>query len=156
MVAHGLLKPHKNKQIKTWAKHIVWFEANWKHAWTVVYLFGGARRSILGITFHPNNQCRSQPKNREEGKKFGGTKIAYFRLTIVFCLEYRLPKHKMTRYFENLWVHDPLGPPGYAHVNNFVHLRLCQHSQGVQVGSLCRIQLKPSKILVSPDILRLF
>jgi len=30
--------------------------------------------------------------------------------------------------------------------NNLVHLRLCQHSQGAQVGSICRMQLRPSGI----------
>jgi len=29
------------------------------------------------------------------------------------------------------------------HPNNLAHLHLCQHSQGVQVGSICRMQLKP-------------
>jgi len=29
------------------------------------------------------------------------------------------------------------------HPNNLVHLCLCQHSQGVQVGSICRMQLRP-------------
>jgi len=33
---------------------------------------------------------------------------------------------------------------------------LCQHSQDAQVGSICRMQLRPSDIVVSPDILRLF
>jgi len=33
-----------------------------------------------------------------------------FRLATVFCLGYRLSKHKMTRYFKNLGVHDPVGP----------------------------------------------
>jgi len=42
------------------------------------------------------------------------------------------------------------------HPNNLVHLRLYQHSQGAQVGSVCRIQLRSSDIVVSPDILRLF
>jgi len=28
------------------------------------------------------------------------------------------------------------------HPHTLVHLRLCQHSQGVQVGSVCRMQLK--------------
>jgi len=27
------------------------------------------------------------------------------------------------------------------HPNNWVHLRLCQHSQGAQVGYICRMQL---------------
>jgi len=29
------------------------------------------------------------------------------------------------------------------HPNNLAHPHLCQHSQGVQVGSICRMQLKP-------------
>jgi len=32
------------------------------------------------------------------------------------------------------------------HPNNLVHLRLYQHSQGAQVGSVCRIQLRSSDI----------
>jgi len=43
-----------------------------------------------------------------------------------------------------------------CHPNKLVHLRLCQHSQGDQVGSVGRMQLRPSDIVVSPDILRLF
>ena len=42
------------------------------------------------------------------------------------------------------------------HSNNLVHLRHCQHSQGPQVGSICRMQLRRSDIVVSPDILKLF
>jgi len=34
-------------------------------------------------------------------------------------------------------------------------LRLCQHSQGDQAGSVCKMQLRPSDIVVSSDILRL-
>jgi len=32
------------------------------------------------------------------------------------------------------------------HPNNFFQLRLCQHSQRSQVGSICRIQLRSSDI----------
>jgi len=42
------------------------------------------------------------------------------------------------------------------HRNNFVHLRLCQPSQDAQVESVGKMQLRPSDIVVSPDILRLF
>jgi len=42
------------------------------------------------------------------------------------------------------------------HPNNMVHLRLCQHSHGAQMGSVCRIQLGPSHIVLLPDSLRLF
>jgi len=42
------------------------------------------------------------------------------------------------------------------HPNNLVHLRLCQRSQGAQVGAICRMQLRLSDIVVSHDILRLF
>ena len=38
------------------------------------------------------------------------------------------------------------------HPNNLVHLHLCQCSQGDQVSTICRIQLRPSDIVVSPDI----
>jgi len=70
----------------------IWYvlnvEANWKHAWTLVYFFGEARTCICRqcITFNPNN---------------------------------------------------------------LVHLRLCQHMQGAQVGSICRIQLRPIDVVVS-------
>jgi len=40
--------------------------------------------------------------------------------------------------------------------NNLVHLFLCQHLQGAHMGSICRMQLRPSDVIVSPDILRLF
>jgi len=33
--------------------------------------------------------------------------------------------------------------------NNLVHLRLCQHMQGAQVGSICRMQLRPIDVVVS-------
>jgi len=32
----------------------------------------------------------------------------------------------------------------------------CQHSQSAQVGSVCRMQIRPSDIVISPGILRLF
>jgi len=32
------------------------------------------------------------------------------------------------------------------HPNNLVHLHLCQHSQGAEVGSVWRIQLRPYDI----------
>jgi len=38
------------------------------------------------------------------------------------------------------------------HPNNLVHLHLCQQFHGAQVGSICRIQFRPSDIVVSPDI----
>ena len=37
-----------------------------------------------------------------------------FRRATVFCLGYRISKHKMTRYAKNLG-HGPLAPPGYAY-----------------------------------------
>ena len=40
-----------------------------------------------------------------------GAKILYFRLTTVFCLEYRLSEHKMTRYSKNLKRPCPPGLP---------------------------------------------
>jgi len=39
------------------------------------------------------------------------------------------------------------------HPSNLVHLRLCQHSQGVQVGSICRLQFRPSDTAVWRDSL---
>jgi len=42
------------------------------------------------------------------------------------------------------------------HPNNLVHLHFCQHLQGAQVGSIYRMQLRPSDIVVSPGILRWF
>ena len=39
---------------------------------------------------------------------------------------------------------------------NLIHLRLCQHLYCAQVGSIYRMQLRPSDIVVSPDIFRLF
>jgi len=42
------------------------------------------------------------------------------------------------------------------HPNNLVHLRLCQHSRGAQVRSICKMWLRPSDIVVPSDILRLF
>jgi len=65
-----------------------------------------------------DQQWRSQPKNLEGAKKLGGGKIFYFRLATAFCLEYRLSKHKMTRYFKNLRGSIvPWPPPGYACVD---------------------------------------
>jgi len=40
--------------------------------------------------------------------------------------------------------------------NTSVHLRLSHHSQGDHVGSVCRMHLRPSLIVVSPENLRLF
>jgi len=42
------------------------------------------------------------------------------------------------------------------HPSNLVSLRLCQDSQGAQVGSICRMELRPGDIVVSPHVLRLF
>jgi len=59
MVVYGLLKPPKINSSKH-QQNILYglkFEANWKHAWTLVYFFAGARTCIFRqcITFHPNN-----------------------------------------------------------------------------------------------------
>jgi len=35
------------------------------------------------------------------------------------------------------------------HPNNLVHLRLCQHMQGAQVGSICKMQVRPIDVVVS-------
>jgi len=45
-------------------------------------------------------------------RKIGGKKFFYFKLATAFCLEYRLSKHILTRYFKNLG--------GYAY--NHVHI----------------------------------
>jgi len=48
----------------------------------------------------------------QPAQSFEGAKIFYFRLTTVFCVGYRLSKHKMTRYSKNLrrpW--PPLATP---------------------------------------------
>ena len=37
--------------------------------------------------------------------------------------------------------------------SNLVRLRFCQHSQGAQVGTICRMQLRPSDVVVSLHIL---
>jgi len=47
-----------------------------------------------------------------------GAKTFDFRRATVFCLGYRLSKHKMIRYSINLGVVDPVGHPGYAYVEN--------------------------------------
>jgi len=54
MIAHGLLKPlpHLNKSHKTWVEHVAWFEANWKHARTLLCFFWAARTCILGSALH--------------------------------------------------------------------------------------------------------
>ena len=55
-------------------------------------------------------EWRSQPKNLGEwGSKILGAKNSYFRLKTLLCLEYRISKHKMTRYFKH-WGHFPLSP----------------------------------------------
>jgi len=80
---HGLLKPSKINCSKDEQNiYIISFEANWKHAWTLVYFITAATPCIFRqcVTFHPNN---------------------------------------------------------------LVHLRFCQHSQGDQVGSICRMQARP-------------
>ena len=38
-----------------------------------------------------------------------------FRRIILFCLEKRLSKHKMTILSKHLGGHGPFGPPGYAY-----------------------------------------
>ena len=54
MTAHALLKPlpHLNKSHKTWAEHVVWFKANWKHARKLLCFFGAARTCILGSALY--------------------------------------------------------------------------------------------------------
>jgi len=47
----------------------------------------------------------NSPNISERGKKLGAAKILYFRLATVFCMGYRLSKHKMTRYSKNLGGH---------------------------------------------------
>jgi len=38
-----------------------------------------------------------------------------FKRATVFCLGYRLSKHKITICSKHFGGHDPLGPPGYAY-----------------------------------------
>jgi len=52
--------------------------------------------------------------------------------------------------------HTFLGSALHFSQNILTHLRLCQYSQDVKVGSVCKMQFRPSDIVVSPDILRLF
>ena len=96
----SLKRPKKTWPMVCWSptkinrsKHeqYMYFEAYWKHAWTLVHFFWAARTYI-------------------------------FRQCITF-----LP-------------------------NNLVHLCLCQHLQGAQVGSVCRMPLRPSDIMVSPVV----
>jgi len=55
-------------------------------------------------------QWRSQPK------KFGGGKMFDFRRIVLFCLEKRLSKHKMTIFSKNFGGPWPFWrPPGYAY-----------------------------------------
>jgi len=46
-----------------------------------------------------------------------GAKNSDFRRATVFCLGYRLTKHKITRYSENLKGDGPLVPPNYAYIS---------------------------------------
>jgi len=52
--------------------------------------------------------------------------------------------------------HAFLGSALHFSQNILIHLRFCQYSQGFNVGSVCKMQFRPSDIVVSPDILRLF
>ena len=69
------------------------------------------------------DQCSSAASPKFWGiQKLEWAKFFYFRLTTVFCLEYRLSKHKMTRYSKNLRGTCPLGSPGNAYGPVFVLL----------------------------------
>jgi len=59
-------------------------------------------------------------------------------------------------YFLGQQEHAFLGSVFTFHPNNLAHLRLSQRSYGEQVSSICRMQLRPSDIVVSPGILSLF
>jgi len=55
-----------------------------------------------------------------------------------------------------------LGQQEHAFLGSALHsieitwIRLSQHLQSAQVGSICRLQLRPDDVVVSPDILILF
>jgi len=60
-------------------------------------------------TLGSGKQCCSQPKILEGAKMFD------FRRMALFCLGYRLSKHKMTIYAKNFGWAWPLGPRGYTY-----------------------------------------
>jgi len=51
----------------------------------------------------------------QPAQKVWGAKMFDFRRITLFCLEKRLPKHKMTMFSKNCWGHGLFGPPGYAY-----------------------------------------
>jgi len=54
---HGLLKPTKINSSRHDQSNIVWFEANCKPAWTLVYFFWAPRPCLFRqcVAFHPND-----------------------------------------------------------------------------------------------------
>jgi len=52
----------------------------------------------------------------EDKKNYELTNMVGFRRITLFCLGYRLSKHKMTIRFKNFFGgHCPVGPPGYSY-----------------------------------------
>ena len=79
-------------------------------------------------------QWRSQPKNLEGAKKFGGANMFDFRRITLFCLEKCLSKRKMTIFSKILGVHGPFNPPGYAYGRWSSVTSLKEWVMGMNVG----------------------
>jgi len=97
------------------------------------------------------------PKFWEGSKKFWEAKMFDFRGITLFCLGYRLSKHKMTIYAKNMWSELP---PGYVCVlhelcsilcNYRIHLYALISRACIKKGGLaCNKQLKWSDVFVTP------
>jgi len=71
-------------------------------------------KTICLENFYAWQWC-SQPKFLGRGgQKIGGSKMFDLRQITLFCLRYRLSKHKITIYAKNLGGHGLVDPPDYA------------------------------------------
>jgi len=77
---------------------------------------------ILYLITCSGKQWRSQPKN------LGGPKCMILGEIILFCLDKRLSKHKMTIFSKSLGGNDPFAPPGYAYGAK-LSLHAAEHGQ---------------------------
>jgi len=74
----------------------LWLDYDWSKSWLDSI---STRRSFSLLWLILNAMCQ-----------WGGSKILYFMLATVFCLRYRLSKHKVTRYSENMGAIAPWVP----------------------------------------------
>ena len=104
-----IVRDIKSKQLHVYSGCCPFPEQRWSSlratAQAVPYPFEGRNLNLPGKTTLRYLKWRSQPKIFRGAKKFGLDDMFDFRRATVFCLCYRLSKHKMARSSKNLGGH---------------------------------------------------